>query len=196
MKMNVMDEKFGKMEIYKNDKGEYRLKFLSKPDFEPFEDISLTNDKDYGFYFIIGNPYKGNEKRSIDKILNDDNMKDMVQALRDGYCDVFQKGFFGSMHAIRFILRDKGEELRKKSLEGWKDTKFCYAIRISNGFNKNFMLDKDFNRLLFNSEEEASNYLKEYFEKSYRHLEKEYLNEFDEFKKDFFKSHQIVISVK
>lgn len=61
-----------------------------------------------------------------------DRIKDAVDCIRDGYGDVISVGgLFRSISVNRFIDREYGERLREKSIEGWKDTKFEYAIKFS-----------------------------------------------------------------
>ena len=33
-------------------------------------------------------------------------------------------------HVVRFIDREYGEEIRQKTIEGWKDTKFSYGVKF------------------------------------------------------------------
>ena len=55
---------------------------------------------------------------------------DMIESIRRGYGDVISvMRLFGRIESVRYFLdRDYGESLRKKTIEGWKDTKFAYGL--------------------------------------------------------------------
>lgn len=135
-------------------------------------------DKEHGEYI-----YVANEKitgTDLDKKLKSftGRIKDAVDTIREGNGDVIRQGIFGGEEVIYFLDREVGEKLRKKSLEGWKDTKFAWVLRFE---NKNSMyrgahLHK-YNEvsvfseeplLYFDTEEEARKYSEKLIEVAYR----------------------------
>ena len=56
--------------------------------------------------------------------------KDMIESIRRGYGDVIccYQSFLRIDRVLYFLDRDYGESLRKKTIEGWKDTKFAYGL--------------------------------------------------------------------
>lgn len=79
---------------------------------------------------------------------------------------------------VYFLDRKIGEELRQKSIEGWKDTSFGWAIEC--GYKCSFygysllksntetisLLDKEKNPITFNSKEEAKRYIEDLIERA------------------------------
>lgn len=57
-----------------------------------------------------------------------------VQAVRDGAGDVIQTmSLFGEHISVLYFLdREYGEEMRRKTMDGWKDAKFAYALKFCN----------------------------------------------------------------
>lgn len=63
-----------------------------------------------------------------------DKPKDAIECIRDGFGDGFQQSRllgFTVNHVVRFIDRDYGEEIRSKTIDGWKDAKFAYGVKLS-----------------------------------------------------------------
>ena len=63
-----------------------------------------------------------------------DKPKDAIECIRNGFGDGLQQSkLFGLTmeHVVRFIDREYGEEIRRKTIEGWKDTKFAYGVKFS-----------------------------------------------------------------
>ena len=92
-------------------------------------------------------------------------IRDAVEMIRNGDCISSMK-FIGRIDKVLYFLdRKTGEELRRKSLEGWKDTKFGWAIECGNknSFLEYSMLnkknerisvfDKDRNPMIFDTKE-------------------------------------------
>lgn len=73
-------------------------------------------------------------------------IKDAVECIRDGYGDVISVGgWFKTVSVIRYLNREYGESLREKSIEGWKNAEFEYAIKFSfiNSFSGGYTVDKN-----------------------------------------------------
>lgn len=63
-----------------------------------------------------------------------DKPKDAIECIRDGFGDGLQQSRllgFTVNHVVRFIDRDYGEEIRSKTIDGWKDAKFAYGVKFS-----------------------------------------------------------------
>jgi len=105
-----------------------------------------------------------------------DKPMDAIESIRNGIGDGLQQSkLFGftMMHVLRFLDREYGENIRQKTVEGWKDSKFAYAVKMSylNSFEggrevlKNMKLYDigDFKEdiLTFDNIEDASNFIKE-----------------------------------
>ena len=67
---------------------------------------------------------------------------DMVRAIKDGLGDCIEVGtlMVRTEHLVRFLDREYGEEMRAKSLEGWKDAKFGWIVCKKCGFLGNIPL--------------------------------------------------------
>ena len=90
-------------------------------------------------YFEIENPYVS--KTAGTTVENElarifyNRICDAIRAVRDGYADALyaREGFFGGTSTTRPVVlidRVKGEELRAKTLEGFKNSKFGYSIKF------------------------------------------------------------------
>lgn len=89
-----------------------------------------------------------------------------VRAITEGHGDVIQQSNilgFSYTHVLYFLDRTIGEPLRQKTIEGWKDTKYKYAIFYRDvAYNKNGEYYKGDQTLLFDTEEEAWAKIKEF----------------------------------
>lgn len=112
----------------------------------------IEKDEDGKEYYNISNP-KGKLK------LFTNYPKDAIDCIREDLGDVLVSinGIFNfSFSRVRrYIDREYGKQLRQKTLEGWKDTKFGYAIKF--GYT-----DSLFDGSLINEKKE----LHTYFDKS------------------------------
>lgn len=110
-----------------------------------------------------------------------DKPKDAIECISKGFGDGLQQSkLFGFTmdHVVRFIDRKYGENIRQKTLKGWKDTKFAYGVKFSflNSFsggrlvmkNKSLMGwgDEKENILSFDKYEDAESFIKEVNEKA------------------------------
>lgn len=139
----------------------------------------IQTDDDGREYYCPSNPH--------DKFgLFADKPKDAIECIRNGLGDGFQQSkLFGFTmeHVVRFIDREYGEEIRRKTIEGWKDTKFAYGVKFSylNSFssgrlvmkNKTLMgWDDDTKDVLsFDNEEDATLFIKKVNEKASNYCE-------------------------
>lgn len=140
--------------------------------------VILTDDNGREYYY----PSNPHEKFG----LFTDHPKDAIECIRNGFGDGFQQSkLFGFTmgHVVRFIDREYGEDVRRKTLEGWKDAKFSYGVKFLylNSFSdgrlvmKNHTLigwnDDDKNILSFDSEKAAALFIKEVNEKANKYFE-------------------------
>lgn len=142
----------------------------------------IQKDKDGREYYCPNNPYDetglflGRPKDAIECIKKD---------LGDGF---LQSHLFGMTFedVVRFIDRDYGEEIRRKTLEGWKNAKFAYGVSFNflNSFSggrnvcKNKCLygygDKPEDVLTFDTEQDAQSFIDDVNKKAEQYY-KEYV---------------------
>lgn len=130
----------------------------------------IETDEQYGKYFSVDNelnPNGGVLKRSFTG-----RIKDAVDTIKIGNGDCLKTfNLFGRQESVIFFLdRNIGEELRKKSIDGWKDTKFGWQIEAGNknsfsGYSplnlkaeRISMWDEDRKPMTFKTEKEANEY--------------------------------------
>lgn len=143
----------------------------------------IHNDDDGREYYYPSNPHDKNG-------LFTDKPKDAIECIRNGFGDGFQVSHLVGINienVVRFIDREYGEEIRQKTIEGWKDAKFSYGVKFCyvNSFdsgrlvckNKTLMGygDTQDNVLTFETEKEASDFIEEVFKKAKEYHE-EYTN--------------------
>ena len=118
----------------------------------------------YEFY-EVDNPFDENG-------LFTDKIKDAILCIRNGYADCIAKSNFLNMFILRkYIDENYGKPLRDKTIEGFKNTKFAYAIKLTsyNSFtndglylsnnNNNLLLFYDKNKIMtFDNIEDAKKY--------------------------------------
>ena len=79
---------------------------------------------------------------------------DAVQVVKDGNGDVisvYRSCFGGECISVwYFIDREYGEEMRNKTIEGWKDASFGYAVKFENknSISGGYFIDKNLSALL------------------------------------------------
>lgn len=132
-----------------------------------------ANDK-YGKYFEVDNELNTECKTAL-KFSYSGRIKDAVEMIRNGNGDCISSIKLIGLRTdkvLYFLDRQIGEELRQKSLEGWKDAKFGWAIECGNknsfsGYlvlnKKNermiSVLDKDSDTMTFGTKETAYEYV-------------------------------------
>ena len=132
----------------------------------------IKNDEKYGKYFEVDNELNTDCKSYL-RFSYSGRVKDAVDMIKNGNGDCIQSSnFFGRCDkVIYFLNREIGEELRQKSLDGWKNTKFGYTIECGykNSFYGYSMLNKKNERIsvlgkertpiTFDSKEAANEYI-------------------------------------
>lgn len=132
----------------------------------------IETDEKYGKYFEVDNELNTDVKNSL-RFSFSGRIKDAVDTIRNGNGDCIKSfQLFGRHDSILyFIDRKFGEELRQKSLDGWKDTKFAWAIEtgrkdsfspyaVLNEKNEIISIfDKERTPKYFVSKEEADHYI-------------------------------------
>lgn len=134
-------------------------------------------DEQYGKFFKVDNELNTNYKSFL-RFSFSGRIKDAVDMIKSGNGDCI-KSIFGRHESVLYFLdRTIGEELRKKSLDGWKDTKFGWAIECGykNSFSGYSMLNKKMERIsmfdkerkpmTFDTEEAAERYLEDLIERA------------------------------
>jgi len=117
-------------------------------------------------YCIIPNVYSSNEDVLLQYSFH--NMPgDAIKSIFDGYGDTLMQGeLFESgdqLKAVMFLDRVIGEQMRAKTMEGFKNTTWKYGIRLCNRFSLssgNF-ISNSYKENLFSTREEAENRLAE-----------------------------------
>lgn len=89
----------------------------------------IQNDEQYGKYFEVDNELN-TDCNTFMRFSFSGRIKDAVDMIRKGNGDCIQSvKLFGRVDKVIYFLdRKVGEELRQKSLDGWKDTRFGWAI--------------------------------------------------------------------
>jgi len=132
-----------------------------------------------------------------------DRIGDAADEVINGDGDVIQHETFLGMKFIEvlyFLDREYGEEMKRKSIEGWKDTKFAWILRNSN-FAQYVKEDGSliYDRKLaktFDTEEETLNKLDNLTKEAYSYIEKYKGREIDECFNDFIKDLNIYYNLR
>lgn len=92
-----------------------------------------THDQ-YGKFFTVDNELNTDGNISFLRHSFTGRIKDAVDTIRNGDGDcIVSYNLFGRVDKVLyFIDREIGEKLRQQSVEGWKDTKFGWAIECGN----------------------------------------------------------------
>ena len=143
----------------------------------------IHTDEEGREYYYPSNPH---EKFG----LFTDRPKDAIECIRNGFGDAIEGARIlgiGIQDVVRFIDREYGENLRQKTIEGWKNAQFAYAVKFCflNSFSGGRLVCKDktlmtYNNtrhdiLTFETEREASSFIYEVTSKAERYYE-EYIN--------------------
>jgi hypothetical protein len=128
-------------------------------------------EDDTGRYFNVDNELNTKEAGRLRARLFTGRVKDAIDTIKAGNGDVLvhENGVFGfTFEKVRYYIdREVGDSLRAKTLDGWKDAKFCYVIKFgsNNSMSDPKMLGADGrmdflgeNPMLFDTEEDATNY--------------------------------------
>ena len=136
-------------------------------------------DEQYGKYFEVDNELNTNYKSCL-RFSFSGRIKDAVDMIKSGNGDCIKSiQLFGRHDSVIYFLdRTIGEELRQKSLDGWKDTKFGWAIECGNknSFSGYSMLNAKMERIsvfdeerkpmVFDTEEVAKRYVEDLIERA------------------------------
>lgn len=113
-------------------------------------------DEKYGKYFEVDNELNTNYKSCL-RFSFSGRIKDAVDMIKSGNGDCIKSlQMFGRYDKVIYFLdRAIGEELRQKSLDGWKDTKFGWAIKCGNknSFSGYTMLNNKMERISVSGDE-------------------------------------------
>ena len=108
-----------------------------------------------------------------------DKPKDAIECIKNGFGDAIRHShLFGLVleNVVKYLDREYGEEIRQKSIEGWKDAKFSYGVKFCylNSFSNGRLISKDKtlmnlygvkegrnNILTFETEDEAARFIEE-----------------------------------
>lgn len=116
----------------------------------------IQTDKQYGKYFEVDNELNTNYKSCL-RFSFSGRIKDAVDMIKSGNGDCIKTTQLFGRHdsLVYFLDRTIGEELRKKSLNGWEGTKFGWAIECGNknSFSGYSMLNKKMERISMVDEE-------------------------------------------
>ena len=167
---------------------EKRLIKVAKFEDKSYSQIQIDNDGNE--YFRIKNPYNDGFLASC----YIDCPADAVRAVKEGYADCLignhkmfaYPGERVDLKPVILIDRDKAKEYRERTLEGWKDAEFGYAIAFGskNSFSGYHVLDKNGKPCLFGegipnifeTKEEAEKYFEENFLDKAKELAKRYID--------------------
>ncbi len=146
----------------------------------------LHKDENGNKYFRIYNPYVS-PLASFKELRFYNRIKDAIQAIRDDYADAIRcsnQTNGGFIEVIRFVDEKVGKEYREKTLKGWKNTKFAYALRAGykNSFKGYSLIAKDGEVLsflsnpmkyaTFETEEEAEVFEKKLLKKAQNYVQR------------------------
>ncbi len=125
MKFEVYTVDADKAKEYSYQMGEVRVRF---PEYG--EDYCTSKDDKGELYFPVPNAFTDTAGRTyIGRI------KDAYDTVLNGDGDVIQVSHLFGMTMIsvaKFVNYDYGKEMRKKFLEGWKDTQFGWGLEAGN----------------------------------------------------------------
>lgn len=106
---------------------------------------TIKTDENGYEYYEVDNPFD-------EYGLFTDKIKDAILCIKNGYADCIVKSNFLNILILRkYIDENYGKTLRDKTIEGFKNTKFAYAIKFNlyNSFsNDGLYLSNDNNNLL------------------------------------------------
>lgn len=113
-------------EIYINEKNVEFVNDEHGNAYRVFESKKYNNEK----YIDVRNRLNTDDKQPFNELFSG-RIKDAIETIKNGDGDVIQvTSFFKNkmINVIHFLNREFGEEIREKSLDGWKDAKFGWII--------------------------------------------------------------------
>lgn len=144
------------------------------PELNKTNEFPVQTDSKGREYFYLSRGLLRDTKTYKEKTYND-RIEDAVSDIMNGYGDaVVNGGIFASNtsnHVIVFLDRKYGEELRSKTIDGWKDAEYFWSVVYRNGLNELYINKdncaeydtKDF--LHFDTEDEAQKFIDTLMEK-------------------------------
>lgn len=153
----------------------FEIKVEGKKEFAVFEDGDkklIHNDEKYGKFIYVDNKLNTDDEEPFNRFFTG-RIKDAVETIRngDGDCIQVNKMLVKTVKVIHLLDREIGEKLRKKSIEGWKDSNFGWIITCGNktsfsgyypladGYVSCSPFDKDTEPLIFNKHDKAVEYI-------------------------------------
>lgn len=150
-------------------------------EFAIFEDGAkkiINEDKDGHKYFLVDNEL--NKADTVFKKRFYTRIHDAVTTIRNGEGDCLKANnlFENIISVVYFLDRNYGEKMRRKSIEGWKDTEFGWSVEAGNknslsGYRKLTKegevisnLDNPYRYVVFDTKEEALQYIESLVEKA------------------------------
>lgn len=140
----------------------------------------IQTDETYGQYFEVDNELN-KEAQTLRRQSYIGRIKDAVDMIKNGNGDCIKSThIFGSeiIKVVYFVDRKVGDELRQKTLDGWKDTEFGYGIEYGykGGFGGYSLMNtqlesisafsKNRKPMVFDSEDNAEAYVLSLIEKA------------------------------
>ena len=122
----LVNNKINKYALIYNEKGEIVARKI------------IEKDKDGNEYFSTINTFNTKCKNKISDKMFSGRIKDAVETVKAGNGDcicrynIFWSGAFYNIRVLYYLDRSIGEDYRERTIEGFKDSKFCYII-IFNG---------------------------------------------------------------
>lgn len=174
----LVNDKINKYALIYNEKGEIVAKRI------------IEKDKDGNEYFSTINTFNTRCKYKTFAKSFSGRIKDAVETIKTGNGDcicrnnIFCFGAFYSIRVLYYLDRNIGEVYREKTIEGFKDSKFCYAItfngnRFINLENKPFceidLNNQNIPLKEYDSEEECENVINKFVDYLYT-IAKKYLS--------------------
>lgn len=95
-----------------------------------YKTLKVHKDKEGHEYFYVPNFLRKDGDEIVRESFLHKRVGDMVTTIKNGWGDVIEVGHLivRTEHVIRFLDREYGEPLRKQSLDGWRGTKFAWAV--------------------------------------------------------------------
>ena len=124
----LVNDKINKYALIYNEKGEIVARKI------------IEKDQDGNEYFSTINTFNTRCKYKTFAKSFSGRIKDAVETIKTGNGDcicrnnIFWSGAFYNIRVLYYLDRSIGEDYREKTIEGFKDSKFCYII-IFNGNN-------------------------------------------------------------
>ena len=136
----------------------------------------IETDSRYGKYFCVDNELNVKCK-TFERHLFTGRIKDALDTIKNGNGDsiAIKEISDKNKNVVYFLDREVGEELRDKTLYGWKDAKFKYAIMFGGKYfmsgyqpvNRELEIGGTSDILYFDTEDEAEDFMTDIINKCY-----------------------------